>query len=244
MKKNPRVSVIIPAYDEAATLPQVLAALGAQTVPLHEIIVVDNGSTDDTAAVAERLGAHVVTCKKPGPGPARNKGAQHASGEVLWFLDADCVPAPDHLERALKHFGAKKQADLVSGPADFGPAWAHVLSGQRVLYGALGAVGSFLAIGAMAVGANLFIHMEAFRKVGGFREDTDKKCFLEDIALACAVRKKGYRVVYDPHLTVPTSARRLTHEGALRDASVLFVGTILLFAGTQNRCFLFTPRRP
>ena len=244
MKKNPRVSIVIPAHNEAATLPYVLEALRTQTIPPYEVIVVDNDSTDGTAAVAEEFGAQVVACKKPGPGAARNKGARHATGDIICFLDADCSPDPDHLERALRHFDAKKPADLVSGPADFGPAWAHVLSGQRMLYGTLSTFGSFLAIGAMAVGANLFIRREAFEKSGGFREDVGKKCFLEDIALACAVRKKGHRVIYDPHLVIRTSDRRLRRDGVIRDASLLVVGTLLLYAGGRGACFHFRPHRP
>jgi glycosyltransferase involved in cell wall biosynthesis len=97
-----RLSVIIPALNEALTLPLLLRALNGQTRPPDEIIVADANSTDGTARLAQALGARVV----PGgrPGPARNAGARVASGDVLLFLDADVVPGPEFLDLMLAEF--------------------------------------------------------------------------------------------------------------------------------------------
>ncbi|MBI2467114.1 MAG: glycosyltransferase family 2 protein [Candidatus Rokubacteria bacterium] len=94
---SPLASVVIPAYDAEATLPACLAALARQSLAPErfEVIVVDDGSTDATAQVAERAGVRVVRLPaNAGPAAARNRGAQAARGEVLVFTDADCEPTP------------------------------------------------------------------------------------------------------------------------------------------------------
>lgn len=98
-----RLTVVIPAYNAADTLPDALAALAAQTVGRDSfaVIVVDDGSTDDTAAVAARLGASVIRQPNAGPATARNVGAAAAAGDVVVFTDADCAPAPDFLAELL-----------------------------------------------------------------------------------------------------------------------------------------------
>jgi len=100
-----RLTVVIPAYNAADTLPDALAALAAQTLgrDAFAVIVVDDGSTDDTAAVAERLGATVLRQANAGPATARNVGAAAAGKDcdVVVFTDADCAPAPDFLEQLL-----------------------------------------------------------------------------------------------------------------------------------------------
>jgi glycosyltransferase involved in cell wall biosynthesis len=88
------VSVVIPARNAASTLGGVLQALAAQDPSPDEVIVVDDASTDETAAVAERLGASVVMLASTrSAGGARNRGWEEASGDVVVFLDADAVPA-------------------------------------------------------------------------------------------------------------------------------------------------------
>ena len=84
------VTVIIPAYNAARTLGETLASIMRQTVPVGEIIVVDDGSTDGTAAIATACeGARLIRQDNAGPGAAANAGAKAAAGTVLAFLDAD-----------------------------------------------------------------------------------------------------------------------------------------------------------
>jgi 4,4'-diaponeurosporenoate glycosyltransferase len=99
-----RVSVVVPARNEAVRLPGLLAALATQTRPADEVLVVDDDSHDDTAAVAAAGGADVVPAP-PLPDGWTGKtwacwaGARHAGGDVLVFLDADTEPEPDLLAR-------------------------------------------------------------------------------------------------------------------------------------------------
>lgn len=95
MTDLPFASVIIPAYNAARTLPACLQALAAQSYPRerYEVIVVDDGSTDETARIAADHGARVVGQPHRSPAAARNVGARHALGDVFLFTDADCEPA-------------------------------------------------------------------------------------------------------------------------------------------------------
>lgn len=88
------VSVVIPAFNAAATLGQTLTALRAQSgAPPFETIVVDNGSADETPALAARFGARVLFESTRGPAAARNRGLSAASRDIVLHLDADTVPS-------------------------------------------------------------------------------------------------------------------------------------------------------
>lgn len=100
------VSVIVPAYNSAATLGDCLAALNEQTVgrKRYDIIVIDDGSTDATAAVAAEHGARVLRQSNQGAAAARNRGVEEASGAIVAFTDADCVPARTWLAELIAPF--------------------------------------------------------------------------------------------------------------------------------------------
>jgi glycosyltransferase involved in cell wall biosynthesis len=113
MSASPRVSVIVPVYNSEQTLPDCLDALQNQTVPAStfEVIVVDDGSSDgskDLPSFIPRV--RFLSIHHQGPAAARNFGVQHASGEILLFTDADCVPCPDWIEKMIAPF---EQADIV-----------------------------------------------------------------------------------------------------------------------------------
>lgn len=103
-KPFPAISVIIPAYNSAGYLERTVSSVLAQTCPLHEVLIVDDGSRDDTFEVASRMAPPVRALRKPngGPASARNFGAREATGEWLAFLDADDSWLPEKLERQMK----------------------------------------------------------------------------------------------------------------------------------------------
>jgi glycosyltransferase involved in cell wall biosynthesis len=168
-----RVSVVIPARNEAHNLGRTLAAVFGQVPPgvELEVIVADDGSTDDTAAVACGAGARVIP-GPPGaggsPGAARNRGAAVSTGDPIVFLDADCEPAPGWLDTLLDAHWAGER--VVGGSLDIPeglPASArcdHYCGSYHVHPG--------LPAGRVPnhTPANLSVRREAFLSTAGFAE--------------------------------------------------------------------------
>lgn len=101
MTRTAPVTVVVPAFNAAPFLGVTLEALLSQTTVPEQIIVVDDGSTDGTAALAEQMGVRVIQQDQKGPGAARNRGIEAADTEFIAFCDADDWYVPDKLERAL-----------------------------------------------------------------------------------------------------------------------------------------------
>ena len=107
MMQTMKVSVIIPCYNQAAFIPKAIASLQAQTLDRWECIVVDDGSTDNTAEVVTNIALNeprvrLVQKQNGGSASARDLGLQHAQGEFIQFLDADDTIAPNKLEQQVQ----------------------------------------------------------------------------------------------------------------------------------------------
>ena len=113
------MSVVIPARDDAVALTECLARLRRQTVLPWEVVVVDNGSSDDTAAVAAAWGARVVSEARVGIPAAASTGYDRAAGDVIARLDADSRPDTRWVERIAASFGADPALDAVTGSGLF-----------------------------------------------------------------------------------------------------------------------------
>ncbi len=111
-----RVSVVIPAYNAARFLPSAVASLRAQSRAVDEIIVVDDGSRDDTRQVVAGLGADIVYVHQENAGvsAARNRGIARATGELVGFLDADDFWMPEKVERQVAVFRRHPDVALVA----------------------------------------------------------------------------------------------------------------------------------
>jgi GT2 family glycosyltransferase len=119
MTTPPLVSVIVPNYNYARTLPLCLASVRAQTYPNIELIVVDDRSTDDSVRIAHGYGADVtVTDTNIGAPAARNVGATRAKGDILFFLDSDVALAPDAVQAAVDLLGSDPAIGGVCGTYD------------------------------------------------------------------------------------------------------------------------------
>jgi glycosyltransferase involved in cell wall biosynthesis len=115
----PLVSVIIPNRDYARTLALCLRSVAAQTYPHAEVIVTDDGSTDDSVTIAKEAGAQVVhTAGGQGVAAARNLGAAHANGEILFFLDSDVALAADAVANAVTVLRSDPGIGAVCGVED------------------------------------------------------------------------------------------------------------------------------
>ena len=138
---TPRFSVILPAYNAAATLARAIESVLEQSWPAHEIIVVDDGSTDHSASVAQGFGAAVTLLRQPNAGvsAARNAGARAASGDWLAFLDADDWYYPQRLKRHAEWIAQDSTLDFLTGDYEYRDA-SGALLGTSLAQHALGQV--------------------------------------------------------------------------------------------------------
>jgi glycosyltransferase involved in cell wall biosynthesis len=207
-----RVSVVIPAYDNAAGLEECLRAL--VPVGAHEIIVVDDASTDDTGAVASRFGVQVLRLERnSGAGAARNHGAKHATGDVLLFVDSDVVAAPDTVGRVTRVFEERPDVAAVFGSYDAAPRAPGLVSQFRnLLHHFVHQQGDREASTFWAgCGA---VRRAVFEECGGF--DTGRYTrAIEDIELGYRLRDGGHRILLDKELEV-THLKRWTLASFLR----------------------------
>ncbi len=117
---KPRFSVVIPAFNAAATLARAIESVRAQTWPAHEIIVVDDGSTDATAEVAHRFAdVRLIRQANGGVSVARNTGAAAATADWLAFLDADDSYAPDRLRLHAEWIAEDATLDFLTGDYEY-----------------------------------------------------------------------------------------------------------------------------
>jgi glycosyltransferase involved in cell wall biosynthesis len=113
----PTISVIIPTYNRADLIGQALESALAQTYPADEIIVVDDGSTDDTEQVVAQYAGRVRYMRQvnAGPSAARNRGIQASSGDFIALLDSDDLWVKDRLERQLSALTLHPDLDFIFG---------------------------------------------------------------------------------------------------------------------------------
>ncbi len=188
----PALSVVVAAHDAAATLPATLAGLAAQE-PLEgglELLVVDDGSADATAAIAESAGATVLRIPRGGPAAARAAGVAASNGAAIAFLDADCVPEPGWAAAGLRALAAG--AELVQGRVRPDPE-ARLGPFDRTLW-VDADVGLYQT-------ANLFLTRAAYEAAGGFDAwvlpgGDERGHFGEDVLLGWAARRAGARAAF------------------------------------------------
>jgi glycosyltransferase involved in cell wall biosynthesis len=203
------ISIIIPAYNEEALLDGTLAAVSAAAATLdssYEIIVVDDGSTDRTAAIARAHGARVVSVNLRQIAAARNAGAREASGDQLLFVDADTFVTPEVLRGAVSSMRAGAVGGGAGARQDSNdPPWGPPV---------FAVAGWLMRRAGWAAGCFMFVRADVFRLAGGF----DERYFAsEEIHLSRAVKKYGrFVILRDKVITSGRKGRLFTGGEVLR----------------------------
>ncbi len=219
-RATPAAAVIVPHHDDHDRLARCLAALAAEDLSRVEVLVVDNASERPLDAVAEAHPfARVAIEPERGAAAARNRGVAESAAALLFFLDADCVPAPGWVAAAFAAIEGPGAADVIGGRVEV----FHETPGPRTGPQAFEAVFAFdnaryVAEKGFSVTANLLTRRAVFEDVGPFRPGMS-----EDLDWCARARARGWRLGYDDALRVahPSRAdwpalarkwRRLTQE--------------------------------
>jgi glycosyltransferase involved in cell wall biosynthesis len=200
----PRFTVVIPAFNEARYLGRTLESLQRQDFTGGvEIIVVDNASTDGTAAIAAGFGAQTLYEPNPGVCWARQRGTAAARGDIVVSTDADTTHPVDWLTRIDAVFAENIRCVAVAGPCRFvrAPAWARIY--PRALFGAVHTISRLTGRVLYVTATNL-----AFRRAAFTGYDTALTQGGDELDQLQRLRRHG-RVIFDRCNVVSTSARRL-----------------------------------
>lgn len=210
-----RISVVIPVLDDSRELAGCLDALAAQTRPADEIVVVDNGSSDDSATVARAGGARVVAEAVRGIPSAAAAGYDAATGDVIARLDADSRPGTDWLERIETAFAEDPELAALSGPGEFIGLRGWRARAAQLLYMDLffWSVSSAMAHPVL-FGSNLALRRSAWEQVRDGVDRTDAELH-DDIDLAFQFGAAD-RLRVDRSLVVGISARPFDDPAAMR----------------------------
>lgn len=201
----PKISVVIPVYNCERTIGGCLDGIIAQDYPNFEVIVVDDGSTDQTAGICRTYADIKMICvQNGGPSRARNIGATMATGEILVFTDGDCLAEPGWLTELARGFAQPGTAGVggdQKSPED------ETLFGRRVqgILKQLGVVTYYTQIVSVMVetphnpSCNAAYLQRVFEEVGGFDEGLWPG---EDVDLDIRIRRQGYTLIYNPAAVV------------------------------------------
>jgi glycosyltransferase involved in cell wall biosynthesis len=214
------ISFIVPAHNEEAWISRCISAIRSGLESLdesHEIIVVDDASTDDTASIARQQGAQVIRVEHRQIAATRNAGARQAQGDILFFVDADTLTNGPAIQSALRNV----RAGAVGGgsvPRFEGwlPWWGRLM--EPLIKPAIRLI-RFLPSGTF-----LFCTRSAFQTAGGFDENYYA---WEEVWFVAALKRQGRFVILAE--TVITSGRKF------RDHSIWSVARLLMHLILRGR---------
>ena len=204
-----RISVIIPLLNAERTIAACIEGFLQQKVPPHEVILVDNNSCDRSPTIIQRYVErsqgnfiYVVEPKK-GPSFARNCGAKLAEGDILAFIDADCIPHPDWIDNISNAFD-RSQVGAVAGriiPASLESS----LEKFHALFTMKGLpedqiFREFTLVEGGFPTANLAVRKTLFEKIAGFDENLE--IYSEDYDLCARIYNAGFRIKYSNEICV------------------------------------------
>jgi len=200
------LSVVIPALNSASTISYTLKSIFSNNFPkeLFEVIVVDNGSSDETVEIARKYPVKIFYCPKRGIGPPRNLGIKKAKGEIICLTDSDCIVEKNWLAKIYTFFNEKPEADGVGGPVF---PYPHHQTKIQKLTGELFVEDQgypkklkeveFGSTQGIIFGSNCAYKKEALITVGGYSEPGGS-----NLELAWRLVLKGRKLFFSPHVKV------------------------------------------
>ncbi len=207
MSPLPLISVVIPHLDHSGALSRCLGALATQQAgtPPFEVIVVDNGSHAlPTAAVAAAPFARLEHEPTPGPGPARSRGAHLARGEILAFIDSDCIADPNWLATIAASFQANPELQVIGGHVRIAPATPGRLTGIEAYESIWGyRMKLYVERDLYTATCNMAVRRKTFAQVGDF----GGIAIAEDMDWGRRASAQGARMAYVPDIRIATPAR-------------------------------------
>jgi len=242
------ISVIVCTHNRSKKLLDTLNAIENQTLSKekYELIVVNDGSTDDTAEILEnfekntKLNMKIIQQGDSGLAVSRNAGLKYAKGDLIAFTDDDCIPDKDWLSNALKYF-EDKQIVGVQGKIYSASQKISFFDGAPITLGGEKYIGGRTA--------NMFYRREIVQKVGGFDERFimpfgPKKGFREDTDLAWRVKEKG-KIIFAPNVSVYHPPRLLTIKDVVKNQKIgLLDGLFFLkYPKMLSLKMIFGPRK-
>ncbi len=191
---NRTVSFYLPCYNVARYVEATLSGVLAQSYPIAEILIVDDGSTDETIRIANRFPVKVITHPaNRGLAAARNTALKHAAGEFIASVDTDAVPDPCWLERLMLNFTSEEMAGvggklIEKNTATAVDRWRQIILKQDY--------GNLPAENVNLYGCNTVFRVKALRRIGGY--DEYYRTNFEDMDLCTRLLKSGYRTCFNP----------------------------------------------
>ncbi|NOY65126.1 MAG: glycosyltransferase [Nitrospirae bacterium] len=194
------ISVVIPNYNGSSTIRECLRAVFSSDYDNYEVIVVDDCSTDGSQDIIPEFPCRIIQLKNhAGASSARNRGAEEAEGDILFFTDSDCILLPDTLKRVNESIRQQSRAVIVGGTytrlshdrrffSDFQSVFINYSETKHLNSP------DYIPTHAMA------IYKEDFIKIGGFREDFYP--IVEDVEFSHRAKRQGYRLVINPDIQV------------------------------------------
>lgn len=228
MSSDPLVSVVIPTYNRAAVVCRTIDNVFEQTYRNIEVIVVDDGSTDNTQAVLAQYGNRIQVAVQANAGPAiaRNRGAKLAHGELLAFQDSDDLWKPSKLQRQVNLLQKNRAAPcclcnvlmrMVNGKpfTSFDHSLVRMNDEEGIWLNVLDVLATRFILFNQAV----VIRRELFEKVGGFAEDLK---YLEDYDLPLRLALEGpWAIIREPLVFYGDGSPASFSEQARRDPALL-----------------------
>ncbi|MGF1542577.1 MAG: glycosyltransferase family 2 protein [Pleurocapsa sp.] len=202
MNQSPLISIITPVYNGGYPFVCCLLAISRSQFSDWELIVVNDGSTDESAAIARKFGAKVLqTQGREGPGAARNQGAKVAQGDYLCFIDADCEVCHDAIAQLAEILQSQSEIDALFGSYDDAPKATNFIAQYKNLMhhyvhqqGREDASTFWAGFGV--------VKRSVFLELGGFDTKRYPRPSIEDIELGYRLKQAGYKIYLAKNLQV------------------------------------------